>query len=398
MTKKQVDINGLALISSNSGVIQEVIQDDLNLTDQLDPESLLSSLVPSSEFNKVMHFLSRINSSGYTGRWEINTKSAGGIIVLNFTGCSLGSGNLVVSTTSMENLPGYFNRIIHMLPGYDGVLDTNLEKLSHSVNEALLEGVDLTDEMSRLNNELVNAQRELHRKNIQLEKLNELKNRFLGLAAHDLRNPLSLVTLYNELLLDSLKDRLDEDQKMIFTTIHSSLQHMFELVEDFLDLSVIESGHLKINPEEDDIMETISQSVQLNQAIAAKKGITINLHPDENEVILSFDRRRILQVLNNLLSNAIKFSHRDSSIMIKTEQLIDQFEIRVIDHGTGISDPLQERLFQPFHKEGSTGTDGEPSTGLGLWIVKNIMNEHGGTVRFENNDGPGTTFILALPL
>ena len=284
------------------------------------------------------------------------------------------------------------------LPRHLEFTPSAVDNLSHSLQKGMQEGVNLLDELSRLNNELVNMQRELQKKNVELNRVNELKNRFLGIAAHDLRNPLSLVSGYNEILMEELRETLSEDHQLIFDTVHNSLDFMFNLIEDLLEYSVYESGNLEIYPSPQDIIGTIREVVALNQVLAQRKSIIIDFNPLPGPLILEYDSRRIIQALNNLLSNSIKFSHHHSTIWIEAMADENKCIISVKDEGTGLPEGMEDKLFVPFQKKGVSGTDGEMSTGLGLWIVHNIVTAHRGLVWFERNKGAGTIFRVSIPL
>ena len=398
MGNDQKEIAGLSLVCSQSGTIIEVLHDGLKATTGIGKDALLTSMVPSSEFNKVMNFLTDIETKGSSDNWQINTRIEDEIVTLNFVGGSIGERFLIVSTPSMTDLPSFFELVIERLPGHLKLPPEQINKLSQSFRTGMNHGIDLMDELSRLNNELVNMQRELQKNNVELHKLNELKNRFLGIAVHDLRNPLSLVSGYNEILMEELRDTLSEDHQKIFDTVHNSLEYMFFLIEDLLDYSVFESGNLKIDPVAQDLLKTIEEVVSLNRVLAERKKITIEFNPVQGSMVLQYDQRRISQVFNNLLSNAIKFSHHHSSIWIETGTNAEFCIISVKDEGTGIKEEVQDKLFLPHQKEGSSGTDGELSTGLGLWIVHNIITAHGGRVWIEQNIPKGTIFSISLPM
>ena len=169
-------IIGISLLCTGSGSILEVLQDELDMAGEIREGMLLTGLVANSEFGKVMNFLADINSNGYTGSWEINTQIRDRIETLHYTGCSLGGNNLIVSAPTLRDLPAYFNRILTILSKEEGSPGTDVSNLGELVGRKIREEFDLHDELSRLNNELINAQRELHKQNTDLEKLNQLKN------------------------------------------------------------------------------------------------------------------------------------------------------------------------------------------------------------------------------
>ena len=257
--------------------------------------------------------------------------------------------------------------------------------------------VSYFEELSRLNNELVNFQRELAKKNHELDELNKLKNEFLGIAAHDLRNPLGVIMGYSSSLLDESEGALSDTQKMMLESILKSSEFMLGLLHDLLDISAIESGKVKLLQINSDLVPVVRKNVELNNVIAHKKNIRIHFKYQENVPEVLFDISKIEQVLNNLISNAVKFSKPDTDIYVSIYSDHSDVTVSVADNGPGIPYAEQKLLFKPFEKLSVKSTAGEPSTGLGLSIVKNIIVAHGGKIWAESEVGKGSTFSFSLP-
>lgn len=257
-----------------------------------------------------------------------------------------------------------------------------------------LPGNNLCNELSYLNNELIAMQREIAKKNAELEQLNREKNYFLGMAAHDLRNPLHIVLGYSDFLMATCDDPAQQEMLQI---IHKTSQFMVRLVDDLLSVSKIEAGELQLTYEPVNLAGLIRQSVATNRPLAAAKQIEIIHRLDDTLPAALVDSVKIEQALNNLLGNAIKFSEPESEIVVSLFQTDNNFLLSVQDEGPGISPEQQSRLFQPFQR-GLTGARGETSTGLGLVIVKRIVEGHGGRIWFESELGRGSTFFISIPL
>jgi len=255
----------------------------------------------------------------------------------------------------------------------------------------------LYDELSRLNNELVAMQRELAKKNVELEQLNALKNQFLGIAAHDLRNPLSVIMSYSEFLKEDAGAVLNDEQREFLDIIRASSRFMLNLVNNLLDVAQIEAGQLRLDLQPLDLVALIRHNIMLNRVLAAKKQIEIELM-DEPLPLLLLDASKIEQVLNNLLSNAIKFSPPRTTIRVRVARADDQILLAVQDQGPGIPPNELDKLFKPFQRTSVKSTAGEKGTGLGLSIVKKIVEGHHGKIWVESQVGQGTTFFVALPL
>lgn len=254
-------------------------------------------------------------------------------------------------------------------------------------------------DFTRLNNELATAQRELAKKNVELSRLNQQKNQFLGMASHDLRNPLEVILTYSQFLLDDAADVLDTEQIEFIHTIRASSSFMLSLVNDFLDYSKIEAGKLELDLAPVDLLKLIEENIKRNRILAERKQIQIVCEvKDDPPAKMILDEFKIEQVLNNLIGNAIKFSPHNDIIRICVLTRGGNIVISVKDNGLGISAEESDKLFNPFVKGTSKGTAGEKGTGLGLAIVKKIVEGHGGGISVESETGKGATFYVSLPV
>jgi signal transduction histidine kinase len=248
------------------------------------------------------------------------------------------------------------------------------------------------------NNELSNLGRELQKRNAELVRLNDQKNQFLGMAAHDLRNPIGVILSYSECILDEAGDALSEEHRQFLTTISRSSHFMLTMLNDLLDVAKIESGRLELDLEQVDLNALIGQNVLLNRVLAAKKAIQIRFEPDGDLPPLMVDPGKIEQVLNNLISNAVKFSPAGAKVTVRTRLGENEVDVCVQDQGPGIPEAERRKLFQPFSRTSVRSTGGEKSIGLGLAIVQKIVQGHRGTIRVESGEGGGATFCFTLPL
>ncbi|MCC6549032.1 MAG: HAMP domain-containing histidine kinase, partial [Ignavibacteriaceae bacterium] len=258
--------------------------------------------------------------------------------------------------------------------------------------------IQKNSELAEANKQLLNMHREIARKNIELEKLNEDKNKFLRIAAHDLRNPTSAILSFSVLMMEEIWHKLDENEKEFLTIIKDSSEFVLKLLNELLDVAVIESGNLSLNQEETDIVTLTEKNVSLNRVIADKKKLKIVFTPEVPELRLNIDAVKTEQILNNLISNAIKFSYPEKLIEVSLTKTEDQCIIKVTDQGQGIPPEDLVKLFQPFARRSVRSTAGERSTGLGLSIVKKIVEGHKGKIWVESEVGVGSTFFVSLPL
>jgi two-component system, NarL family, sensor histidine kinase EvgS len=236
---------------------------------------------------------------------------------------------------------------------------------------------------------------EINKKNDELQKLNELKNKFLGMAAHDLRNPLTSVLGFTELILE-IEDLEEEERKSYLSMISQVSKQMLNLINDLLDVSAIESGKFDIVLKSGDLKEVVDDRIKLVSLSAKSKQINITTESEGGSEI-EFDKARIAQVLDNLLSNAIKFSEPGTTIHVSLIKSDDKVSFCVRDQGPGISEEEVEKIFGEFEKLSNSPTAGEKSTGLGMAIVKKIVDGHKGEISVQSEVGKGTEFTISLP-
>lgn len=256
---------------------------------------------------------------------------------------------------------------------------------------------DMRMTMISLNNELNNLTRELQKKNIQLDQLNQLKNQFLGMAAHDLRNPISSILSFSEFVIESNDYDLSDELRRIMEMIKKSSEFMLNLLEELLDVVKIESGKLNLNYERVDLEKILRKNIEINALLAANKKIKLVLDIPETLPETEIDVIKIDQVLNNLISNAVKYSHNNTTVTIGAFSTGRDILISVQDQGLGIPGNELDKIFVPFSKISVKGTAGEKSTGLGLSIVKRIVTGHLGRIWVESEVNKGSTFYFTLP-
>jgi two-component system, OmpR family, sensor kinase len=388
------DASCFVLMCDSFGIITQVLQNSFGAEVPLQTDMPLARLEARGFFAKALSFLDEINSSGTAPDWEFNLQVGEKLQNVHFTGGKTGEQILVVGavnlTTSRQLYVEMLSFIAKLNDNLPAVLDGHLES-DHSEP-----GHNEFNEISHLNNELVAMQRELAKKNAELIRLNDLKNQFLGMAAHDLRNPLQGILSCSEFLIEEAAGKLDPGQANFLSLIRDQSRYMANLVDDMLDVSAIESGMLQLDLQPVDLVRLVQTNLVRNRLIATRKGITIDLQADPVPTI-SLDSAKIEQVLDNLLTNAIKFSPPGAHVQMVISILGKDVLISVQDQGTGISHEQMSRLFQPFQR-GKKGTQGEKSTGLGLIIVKRIVEGHGGRIEARSQPGKGSTFTLYLPI
>ena len=257
----------------------------------------------------------------------------------------------------------------------------------------------ISGKMNILINEMADLNREVVRQKKELEELSAVKNRFLGMAAHDLRNPSGYIKEFSSILLELMSENLTEDQLKIIGTIRETSSYMNGIVEDLLDISKIEAGVLDLNLERLDLRTFLTENISFNNIMANKKGIEIIFTAETEALEMLADKYKLAQVMNNLLSNAIKFSNPGSKVTVRMVNDGEKsVKISVEDNGMGIPAGELDKLFKPFQKFSVKATKGEKSTGLGMVIVKNIVEAHGGMITVESEPSKGTAMIFTIPI
>lgn len=320
--------------------------------------------------------------------------------------------DLILSDLIMPVIDGYqFCKIVKNSPKYKDIyfiiitskneLDDKLMGFETGADEYITKPFEIHELIARVKAgiRLKHLLDSLKEKNIQLQKLTDLKNEFLGTAAHDLRNPISVISLTAESIMEFGFENLSEPEIQDFMKgIYSECQHMLNLINDLLDISRIESGKIELKPKKINLNDFIEKTANTCSIIANNKNIEIVNELSKKISFVIIDPDRVSQVINNLLSNAIKFTKSGGKIYVRTIlKDKDNVIIEVEDTGQGIPKNELDLLFQPFQQTSTTSTEGEHGTGLGLAIVKRIIALHNGSITVESEVNKGTKFIITLP-
>lgn len=256
---------------------------------------------------------------------------------------------------------------------------------------------NLEKKVEERTNQLSESNRELKKAYQRVLELNEEKNEFLGIAAHDLKNPLIAISSFAEIIKED-KD-LAEEQKLDFIIeIEEASKRMFFIIKNLLDVNAIEQGILNSQLEEIEINKIINDVVKQFQDTAARKNIQLEVYYQSENINALADANLLTQVIQNLLSNAIKFSPSDKKIFIKTCTNLDtdETEIHIKDEGLGFTVEDKKKLFNKFTRLSARPTGNEDSTGLGLSIVKKLVEMMNGKIQLVSEKGKGAEFIIYL--
>ena len=242
------------------------------------------------------------------------------------------------------------------------------------------------------------AEEEIKNKNEELSKTNAEKDKFFSIIAHDLKSPFHGFLNLTELMADSTEKFSQEEFVENSKSLNESARNLYKLLENLLEWAQMQNGSMSFSPQEIDLQKIVSKSIKTVKDRAVQKGITIiNKVPKMQEIYA--DEKMIDSVFRNLLSNAIKFTRKDGKIIVSTEASANEkIEVTVSDTGVGMSEENVKKLFKLEEKVSSKGTEGEPSTGLGLLLCKEFVEKHGGKIWVESEVGKGSSFRFTLSI
>lgn len=246
-------------------------------------------------------------------------------------------------------------------------------------------------------NYLLLAQKQLAEANAELHRVNQIKSLFMSMAAHDLRTPLTTIFGFADMLLEDLE--LEDDVKReILAIIRAQSERLHRLIADLLDIERIEKGQLILKPTECNLNNITQEVLQSLKPLCEMRRLVVTANLPDPPLLLCGDATRIWQILYNLVSNAIKYTSERGQINIEINEEETQAVLRVSDSGRGMTPDQLDRLFDLYYRTTEAKASTVLGSGLGLYIVKTMVEAHNGTVRVESELGKGTTFIAHLPL
>ena len=238
-------------------------------------------------------------------------------------------------------------------------------------------------------------ERALREKNLELERANQAKDKFLATMSHELRTPLNAIIGFTGLMLMKLPGPLTAEQEKQLGLVQSSGKHLLSLINDLLDLAKIESGRVELQLESVDGAAVLEEVAQTLRPTAEGKGLWLRVEPAPGTVPVRADRRALQQILINLAGNAVKFTH-EGGVAIEVSAEGDRVDIAVRDTGIGISADDRARLFQAFTQVGERGARRSEGTGLGLHLSTKLAELMGGRIDVASEPGQGSVFTLRL--
>jgi signal transduction histidine kinase len=230
------------------------------------------------------------------------------------------------------------------------------------------------------------------------EASSKVKSQFLANMSHELRTPLNAIIGFSELLQNQIYGPLQKQYRDYATIIHESGHHLLNLVSDILDIAKIEAGKFVLDIQDVDLTESVAYCIRLVKGRADENGIKLVTLLPAQGLTFSADQRAFRQILLNLLSNAIKFSRPGDEVEVTARITSETLVVTVRDHGIGMTESLLARVGLPFEQAINDPAHAREGTGLGLSLVRALINQHGGTFSIESHEGIGTAVTCELPL
>lgn len=254
--------------------------------------------------------------------------------------------------------------------------------------QRLIEGQ--SQELSKQKEELIKMNNELH-------ELNATKDKFFSIIAHDIKNPFSAIMGFSALLEENYREWNDEMKMEVINLVHVSTKNLYQLLENLLQWSRSQRGTIEFKPQRIELKELIHNVTGLMNGTAEAKNIDLEIMLAENAVAVNADRQMLDTILRNLIGNSVKFTNNGGKVQVISEAINDFVKIHVVDNGVGMNDDVKKNLFRIDTNFTLPGTDNEIGTGLGLILVKEFVEKHGGTIDVESEPGKGSRFHFTLP-
>lgn len=285
---------------------------------------------------------------------------------------------------------GYSSRDIEMLESIAG-------ELAVSIRNSL--SMEEINELNKsLQRRIDEATKELRFSNRQLQRLDEAKNEFISMASHQLRTPLTSIKGYLDMMLEGDLGKISPTQRAVLREAFSSSERMVRLINDFLNVSRLQTGKFTIDKQSVDIAQILRDEVSLLKVVADQRSVEMALKIDKKIPSLAVDSEKIRQVMLNMIDNAIYYSSPHKKVVITLKSSGKMIEFSVKDSGIGVSKSEQTNLFGKFFRGTNAKKRRPDGTGVGLFLAKKVILSHDGEMIFESEEGKGSTFGFRLPV
>ena len=317
--------------------------------------------------------------------------------MLGFIDADIGKSVSDANNYSMENFRSIIKRDFSVKGGKELKTGPNEEELSLNFANQDLTFKVISADVSDSRHDHLGIMKIFY--NLTREKMiDKLKSDFISIAAHQLRTPLSAVKWIIKMILDGDLGEMNEEQKKMLFKGYQSNERIIGLVNDMLNVSRIEEGRFGYAFVQDDFLEVLGIVMESLENRIKEKNIKYTLNKPDDMPKIYFDRSKMNLVLQNLLENAVKYTPEFGKIEVSLELGREFLKVRIKDNGVGIPEKDKEKLFSKFFRADNVIRMQTEGSGLGLFIVKNVVRKHGGEITFHSEEGIGTEFVFTIPL
>ena len=308
---------------------------------------------------------------------------------------------LILPLVKDDKIVGYLCLGDHLTSGYTNrdlkALSTISDELVIAIQNALAVH-EIRELNSSLQQKVANATKELRASNLVLRQLDKIKDEFISMASHQLRTPLTSVKGYISMVIEGDAGKISNSQKKLLDEAFMSSERMVHLINDFLNVSRIQTGKFIIDKSPVDLSILVEEEIDSLRPNATARGLKFTYKKPRKFPIIDVDEGKMRQVVMNYADNAIYYSSEGSTIDINLS--IDNNEVlfTVIDSGIGVPMNEREHLFSKFYRASNARVRRPDGTGVGIYLAKKVIDAHGGKVVFESVEGKGSTFGFRLPL
>lgn len=308
---------------------------------------------------------------------------------------------LILPLVQDKDVIGYLCLGDHLTSSYTNrdikVLNTISNELIIAIQNAL-SVQEIREFNITLQQRIANATRELRASNAQLRHLDKAKDEFLSMASHQLRTPLTSVKGYISMIMDGDAGKVSTDQKTLLGEAFNNSERMVALINDFLSISRIQTGRFVIEKTPIDLSLIVEQEVNSLRANAAARQMELVYERPNDLPIMEIDEGKIRQVIMNFIDNAIYYSHPNTKININLSVATGEILFTVKDTGIGVPKTERDQLFTKFFRATNAKKTRPDGSGVGLFLAKKVVDDHGGKIIFESTEGKGSTFGFSLPM
>lgn len=378
--------DAIVLLCGDTNHVEFVAHNPAGLT--VSPGNPLVALFDPGSRQKALMLVQAIRNREAVFGWELFVHRHRQAVRMTFVGFRMREGVLLAGAETQAFARALLNRTLHEID----LPPPPLEEASPAGDTT-----NLYDQLAGLNNQLVTMQRDVQRKNAEMARLLEDRAAIAAMAAHDLRTPLQVITSSVRVLELTLGTQIDPHASSALDMIRRNAEVMLVLVTDILLAYSPDIGKLELSLEPLQLEALVRANAEANRALAAQKQITLTFQVSRPVPPVLGDALRLDQVLNNLVHNAIKFSPPGSTIRVGLSAADGAALVEVADHGVGIEPRELAAILSGTSARSHAGARGERGYGLGLDIVRTVVEKHHGTLEGESQPGKGTRFSIRLP-